>query len=320
MTSTSLSHCRNCGQRLNPWDKFCSQCGQDTLDHPPSLWEFVHEWLLHYVAAEGKLWKSLWALLAKPGFLTQEYLQGRKQRYVLPLRLLLTFGLLFFLSLKLLPSPVEVEAPAQPTPEVAAAAASQAEARLAESSLPAPAASAIAAGVRQSMRAGMQGQGWQQAPVVMDAEDREKLPSALRVPLERLEKRFAENRDAAWLQLKSTMLSLAPYAVLISLPFFAGLLKLLYPGTVYGAHFLMAMHLHAAWYLMLLLVVLLQGFSGLLFALWAWSNVYPLLALKRVNGSGWPSTLARGAVLAVLHWILIGVVFIGLAAAGVAAV
>lgn len=320
MTSTTLSHCRNCGQRLNPWDKFCSQCGQDTLDHAPSLWEFVHEWLLHYVAAEGKLWKSLWALLAKPGFLTLEYLQGRKQRYVLPLRLLLTFGLLFFLSLKFVPSPVELNTQVPVTPEAAAEAASQAEAQLAQSGLPAPAASAIAAGVRQSVRAGAQGQRWQQAPVVMDAANREQLPSALRVPLERFEKRFAENRDAAWLQLKSTMLSLAPYAVLISLPFFAGLLKLLYPRVVYGAHFLFAMHLHAAWYLMLLLVVMLQAFSSALFVIWAWSNLYPLLALRRVNGSGWPSTLARGAVLAVLHWFLIGLVFIALAAAGVAAV
>ncbi|MBN8504267.1 MAG: DUF3667 domain-containing protein, partial [Burkholderiales bacterium] len=137
MTSTTLSHCRNCGQRLNPWDKFCSQCGQDTLDHAPSLWEFVHEWLLHYVAAEGKLWKSLWALLAKPGFLTLEYLQGRKQRYVLPLRLLLTFGLLFFLSLKFVPSPVELNTQVPVTPEAAAEAASQAEAQLAQSGLPA---------------------------------------------------------------------------------------------------------------------------------------------------------------------------------------
>ena len=94
------SHCANCGHRLAPWDHFCSQCGQDTAGHPPSLWEFVHEWLLHYVAFEGKLWKSLWALLARPGFLTQEYLAGRKQRYVLPLRLLLSFGLLFFVALK----------------------------------------------------------------------------------------------------------------------------------------------------------------------------------------------------------------------------
>lgn len=319
MSSTSLSHCRNCGQRLNPWDKFCSQCGQDTLDHPPSLWEFVHEWLLHYVAVEGKLWKSLWALLAKPGFLTLEYLQGRKQRYVLPLRLLLTFGLLFFLSLKFAPSPLEVKSPLPVTPEAAAQAASQAEAQLAQSGMPPQAASAILAGVRESTRPSADAARSQQAPVVMDPEDRAQLPAALRAPLERFEKRFAENREAAWLQLKGTMLSLAPYAVLISLPFFAGLLKLLYPRVVYGAHFLFAMHLHAAWYLMLLLVVVLQAFSWALFAIWAWSNLYPLLALRRVNGSGWPSTLLRGALLAILHWILIGLVFLVLAAAGVAA-
>jgi hypothetical protein len=50
-----------------------------------------------------------------------------------------------------------------------------------------------------------------------------------------------------------------------------------------------------------------------------WSNLYPLLALKRVNGSGWGSTLLRGAVLAALHWVLIALVLL-LAAAGVASV
>jgi hypothetical protein len=70
-------------------DRFCCACGQPTRIHPPTLWEFVHEWLQHYVALEGKLWKSLWALMARPGFLTLEYLAGRRQRYVQPLRLLL---------------------------------------------------------------------------------------------------------------------------------------------------------------------------------------------------------------------------------------
>ena len=85
--------CLNCNTVLVPGARFCSQCGQDTANHPPSLFEFVHEFVSHYIAVEGTLWKSLWGLMARPGFLTQEYLAGRKQRYVLPLRLLLTLGL-----------------------------------------------------------------------------------------------------------------------------------------------------------------------------------------------------------------------------------
>ena len=315
---TTLSHCRNCGQRLNPWDKFCSQCGQDTLDHAPSFWEFLHEWSLHYVAAEGKLWKSLWALIAKPGFLTAEYLAGRKQRYVLPLRLLLTFGLLFFLSLKLFPAAIDDQLVMQESAQSAQEAASAVEEGIGEAGLPPAAASAIRGVVVPALQ--QKAASKPQAPVVMDPEEREQLPVWMRGPLERVEKRFAQNREAAWGHFKSTLLALAPYAVLMSLPLFAGLLKLLFPGTVYGAHFLFAMHLHAAWYLMLMLGVAFHSHGWVTFALWIWSNLYPLLALKRVNGSRWPSTLLRGALLAALHWVVIVLLISTLAVIGLVSV
>ncbi len=93
--------CRNCGSQapLN----FCPECGQETTLHPPTLGEFLHEFVGHYVALEGALWRTLGMLLMKPGRLTREYLDGRRRRYVLPLRLYLTASFLFFLVLKLTP-------------------------------------------------------------------------------------------------------------------------------------------------------------------------------------------------------------------------
>ena len=52
--------------------------------------EFLHEFVGHYVALEGTLWRTLGLLLRHPGRLTREYLDGRRRRYVLPLRLYLT--------------------------------------------------------------------------------------------------------------------------------------------------------------------------------------------------------------------------------------
>jgi hypothetical protein len=95
-------HCRNCGTFLgNPLGKFCPNCGQDTLNHPPTFFEFVHEFITHYVALEGKLWKTLWLLFFKPAELTREYRSGRKQRYISPLRLYITASFLFFLVVKI---------------------------------------------------------------------------------------------------------------------------------------------------------------------------------------------------------------------------
>jgi hypothetical protein len=62
--------------------------------------EFLHEFIGHYVALEGKLWGSLKRLIFQPGELTNEYIRGRRVRYVQPLRMYLTFSVLFFALLK----------------------------------------------------------------------------------------------------------------------------------------------------------------------------------------------------------------------------
>ncbi|MFN4115453.1 MAG: DUF3667 domain-containing protein [Inhella sp.] len=291
--STSLSHCRNCGHRLYAWDRFCSQCGQDTQDHPPTLWEFVYEWVLHYLAVEGKLWKSLWGLIVRPGFLTLEYLAGRKQRYVLPLRLVLTLGLLFFVAVKLMPGQ---EAAVEIDQTQALQEAAQAIRGAQGLAAPSAAASAIASAARPaSPRA---------EALELDAAFEQHLPALLRGALQQGRERWRADPNAEARRIGGKMLAMAPYAVLLSLPFFAGLLKLLYWRQAYGTHFVFAMHLHAAWYAMLLLATL-TPWALLHGLLWLWSNVYPLLALKRVHTASWAGTLLRGLLLAVLHWALI---------------
>src|SRR5580704_6109035 len=91
--------CRNCG--ADAPDRYCPHCGQETTEHLPSAREFVHEFVLHYFAAEGRLWRTLRVLVLHPGRLTIEYIRGRKLAYVLPLRLYLTVSVVFFLLLQL---------------------------------------------------------------------------------------------------------------------------------------------------------------------------------------------------------------------------
>ena len=53
-----------------------------------------------YIAYDGKFWKTLAALLLRPGFLTREYLAGRRRRYIGPARLFLVSSLLLFATLR----------------------------------------------------------------------------------------------------------------------------------------------------------------------------------------------------------------------------
>lgn len=308
--------CLNCDTALAPQARFCSQCGQDTANHPPSLLEFVHEFVSHYIAVEGTLWKSLWGLMARPGFLTREYLVGHKQRYVLPLRLLLTLGLLFFLALKFMPGSTQTlgldkEGDAETGEVIVASSPSEAASALASA-----ASSARTAKVAEKMnRAARRIAEHSDDTQILDAKITEKLPPGMQARVARAEDHWRADPKGSLKAMGATMLGLAPYAVLCSLPFFAGLLKLLFWRQPYGAHFVFAMHLHAAWYGMLLLAVLLP-WGGVSFAAWLWSNIYPVMALKRVHQASWWTTVLRAALLAVLHWFIIGLGLLALVMAG----
>src|SRR5262245_6264260 len=92
--TTTLTECANCGVRLD--GPFCASCGQKAAPLNPSLGEFAHD-LLHELAHfDGKIVQSVRLLLTRPGFLSREQFEGRRARYVSPIRLYLVFSLLYF--------------------------------------------------------------------------------------------------------------------------------------------------------------------------------------------------------------------------------
>ena len=84
--------------------RFCPQCGQKQGTGIPGALSYLHEVVNHYVALDGKLWRTLWLLLVRPGMLVTEYIAGRRQRYIGPLKLYLTFSVIFFVLASLTPS------------------------------------------------------------------------------------------------------------------------------------------------------------------------------------------------------------------------
>lgn len=91
--------CPSCNAPVR--DHFCSRCGEATVAHSPTAGEFIHEFIGHYVALEGKLWQTLKLLLLRPGQLTVDYMRGRRVPYINPLRLYLTLSLVLFGMIKL---------------------------------------------------------------------------------------------------------------------------------------------------------------------------------------------------------------------------
>ncbi len=86
-SSPGFPACANCGTALS--GPFCAQCGQHIADYHQSVWRFVADFLDNTFCWDNKLLRTLWPLLRQPGFLTREFMAGRRVRYVHPLRLFL---------------------------------------------------------------------------------------------------------------------------------------------------------------------------------------------------------------------------------------
>ncbi|HET8772216.1 MAG TPA: DUF3667 domain-containing protein [Thermoanaerobaculia bacterium] len=97
--------CLNCGTRLH--GKYCHACGQKAVSASVKLHDFVHEATHEFLHLDGKIVKTLKLLVAKPGQLTVEFLEGRRSQYVSPLRVYLTFSLIFFTLAAILPRGLE---------------------------------------------------------------------------------------------------------------------------------------------------------------------------------------------------------------------
>src|SRR5262245_46278012 len=95
------AQCPNCGAVLE--GKYCSQCGQKVTSLNPTLGEVLHDLVHEIVHVDGKIITTLRYLIAKPGFLSLEHFEGRRARYVAPIRLYLLLSVLCFGATALTP-------------------------------------------------------------------------------------------------------------------------------------------------------------------------------------------------------------------------
>jgi uncharacterized protein DUF3667 len=87
--------CENCGNEVT--QRYCGACGQRLEAPVHSLWHFSRVATEDLTHADSRLWRTLGALLFRPGKLTAEFLAGRRARYLPPLRLYLVVSVVFFL-------------------------------------------------------------------------------------------------------------------------------------------------------------------------------------------------------------------------------
>lgn len=102
-SSSGRSHCQNCGAALS--GPYCAACGQHDVDYHRSLWPILEDSLEGFLHLDGKFLRTVRWLFTRPGFLTKEFIAGRRVSYTQPLRLYIFASFLYFAAAIVLKNP-----------------------------------------------------------------------------------------------------------------------------------------------------------------------------------------------------------------------
>jgi uncharacterized protein DUF3667 len=292
--------CENCGAPLH--GHWCAQCGQAAVEYQRSFRHVIVDVLDSFLNWDSKFFASLGWLIARPWHLTNEFVRGRRVRYLHPVRLYLLASILFFFVINWWAKAIHMDPQAMSENEKAEVADVLKDKNLPE-------------GVRERVESALQGA----SPIPGLPVEPEGTPSAKprvkpqflvfdsdkskETPFERwLEERAKEKMGEHGTKMElfvKTLVSNLPYMVLCCIPFFALVLKLLYirRKIFYIDHLVYALHIHSFAYIALVLIGLLTMLANrftpgilagwIIALLWVAFAVQIFLSIRRVYRQGW---------------------------------
>jgi hypothetical protein len=266
MTEAQTTACLNCGRPLT--GPYCAGCGQKRRETDPTLREFLHETTQELANWDGKIPSTLKTLFFRPGRLTEDFLGGPRARWLQPLRLYLICSLAFFVSKPL-----------------AQAISKRSGNDIAEITITNPDGSkTLTPEALEEIEGGL--------PARVFGRDRLV--------------RAAVNND----QLNREIDAVLPKALFVLLPVFALLTMVAWRRRLprYPAHLYVSLHLHAAWFGAFAVSTILQAaFTSIpIIVVISLSAVvyvaaYGLLAVRRIFGDSWPTTIAKATAVTIVY-------------------
>jgi len=287
-TATASARGDNCGAPVS--GRYCSACGQRLEPAVHSLWHFTKLATEDLTHADSRLWRTLGALLFRPGYLTREFLSGRRARYLPPVRLYLVISVIFFLwaSATQPMRVIEIKAPEHGAPAATVTPLED------EAALGKP-----IAGESQQQRA----ERVCASHVNYDGPWQQRIqPAAQRACVRMLADNFRSLREAFMHNL--------PRAMFLFLPLLAAVMMLLYwrPRHYYIEHLLLFVHNHAFVFVLLMLAGLT---SALLPPLAGWISAaatlyigwYAYRSMRVVYRQGRSLTLGKLVLLSFFYLV-----------------
>ena len=302
--------CLNCGTIVQ--GRYCQHCGQENVVPKETFWHMVTHFLYDITHFDSSFFLTLKDLVFKPGFLSKEYMLGRRKRYLHPIKMYVFTSAVFFLFFFSIFSPET--AVKMPDIEKMSGAERLEELAPIEEKLKQDSTRYIIEGSWQKKLDKLKQMKDTLQPVTMqDFQDlgvkifvlnisgrldkfnsyaaydssQKQLVSSERDGwfLQRLVKkefdiveRYQYNPEAAGKKLGESILHKLPYMLFVSLPLFALLLKLLYirrKQFYFADHGVFTIHLYIFSFILLLVVfsiIKLRDYTG-------WNLLYWLMGL-----------------------------------------
>ena len=88
-------NCLNCGAEVQ--GLYCHICGQENVEPAESVGHLITHFFNDITHFDGKFFSTLKYLVSKPGFVTKEYMIGKRASYLNPVRMYIFTSAIFFL-------------------------------------------------------------------------------------------------------------------------------------------------------------------------------------------------------------------------------
>lgn len=90
------TNCLNCDATV--LGHYCQNCGQQNVEPKQSLWHLIVHFFNDVTHFDGKFFSTMKQLLLRPGFLSTEYIKGRRIKYLDPIRMYLFISAVFLIT------------------------------------------------------------------------------------------------------------------------------------------------------------------------------------------------------------------------------
>jgi hypothetical protein len=280
--------CLNCGALLT--GPFCAECGQRDIPPYPSTRELVVDAFWELSGWDGRFAATVRSLVQRPGMLTREFLEGRRARFLSPLRLYLLASLAYFVIAASTP---DVRLPGKNTNGLTVSSTTR--------SRPERVADAVST-------------SFDKDKALTTADRQAALKDIERAPT--LMRPFLHKAVADPAGFKRGIIEAMPRMLFALLPVFAAIVAIFYRRRKYPEHLYFAIHLHAFMFLAFTVAALskftrvpmiVETFT-LLSVLWI--PVYATLAFRRVYGGSIARTLVKEVAIGTIYFVVSVIAFI----------